>query len=129
MFRVDGSPIVRTYLKFNVNGIAGTVTNVTLRVFANSALNAGYDVFSVSDTSWIESGTGGITFNNAPPLAATKTGSSGPISAGTWTSVNVTALISGNGTISIALTTTSSTALSMQSRTGANPPQLVITTN
>ena len=33
----------------------------------------------------------------------------------------------GNGTISIALTTTSSTALSMQSRTGANPPQLVVT--
>ena len=120
---------MRTYLKFNVNGIAGTVTNVTLRVFANSALNAGYDVFSVSDTSWIESGTGGITFNNAPPLAATKTGSSGPVSAGTWTTVNVTALVSGNGTISIALTTTSSTALSMQSRTGANPPQLVITTN
>ena len=127
IIRVDASPTVRTYLKFNVNGVPGTATQATLRVFANSALNTGYDVFAVSDTSWIESGTGGITYTNAPPLAATKTGSSGPVSAGTWTTVNVTALISGNGTISIALTTTSSTALSMQSRTGANPPQLIVT--
>ena len=38
----------------------------------------GYDVFSVANTSWIESGAGSITFNNVPAPAATKTGSSGP---------------------------------------------------
>jgi hypothetical protein len=63
-----------------------------------------------------------------PALAGNKTGSSGPVTGGTWTTVNVTALVSGNGTISIALATTSSTNLSMSSKEGANAPQLVVTT-
>ena len=124
--RVDGSPMVRTYLTFTLTGVSGTVTNATLRVFANSAQSVGYDVYSVSDTSWTEAG---LTWNNAPTLAATKTGSSGAVAAGTWTTVNVTALVSGNGTISVALVTTSTTALSMSSKEGANAPQLVVTTS
>ena len=127
--RVDSSPTLRTYLKFTLSGLTGTVNQATLRVFANTAQSTGYDVFGVSDTSWIESGAGGINFNNAPPLAATKTGSSGTVFAQTWTTVNVTPLVSGNGTITIALTTTNTIALAMQSRTGGtNPPQLVVTT-
>ena len=123
--RVDSSPTIRTYLKFTLSGLTGTVNQATLRVFATSAQSTGYDVFAVSDTSWIESGAGSLNFNNAPPLAATKTGSSGPVFAGTWTTVNVTPLVSGNGTITIALTTTNTIALAMQSRTGGtNPPQL-----
>ena len=128
--RVDSSPTIRTYLKFTLSGLTGTVNQATLRVFATSAQPTGYDVFAVSDTSWIESGAGSLTFNNAPPLAATKTGSSGPVFAGTWTTVNVTPLVSGNGTITIALTTTNTIALAMQSRTGGtNPPQLIVTTS
>ena len=53
------------------------MTNATLRVFATMAQAQGYDVFSVANTSWIESGAGSINFNNAPALAATKSGSSG----------------------------------------------------
>ena len=123
--RVDGSPTVRSYLKFSLNGLSGAVTRATLRVYANSRQSTGYDVFSVPDTSWTELG---ITFNNAPALAGTKTGSSGRITAGTWTTVDVTPLVTGNGTFSIALTTTSSTAVNLSSREGANPPQLVVTT-
>ena len=33
--RVDATPTVRSYLRFNVSGLTGTVTNATLRVFAN----------------------------------------------------------------------------------------------
>ena len=105
------------------------MNQATLRVFATSAQSTGYDVFAVADTSWIESGAGSLNYNNAPPLDATKTGSSGPVFAGTWTTVNVTPLVTGNGTITIALTTTNTTALAMQSRTGTNPPQLIATTN
>jgi len=123
--RVDGSPDVRSYLRFNVQGLSGTVTSATLRVYANSALSAGYDAHGVSDNSWTESG---ITYNNAPPQGSV-IGSSGSVSSNTWTSVNVTAYITGNGTYNLGLATTNSTALSLASReSGANAPQLVIQT-
>ena len=124
--RVDGSPKVRSYLKFSLTGLSGTVTKVSLRLYATSSQSTGYDVFSVSETSWTETG---ITGSNAPAPAASKTGSSGKVSKNTWTTVDVTSLVAGNGTISIALTTPSSTALSLSSREGANPPQLVVTTS
>ena len=85
--RVDGSPVVRSYLRFNLAGVSGTVTNATLRLYANTGLPAGYDVYGVADNTWGETT---IKDSNAPPLAGTKTGSSGAVTAGTWTSVNVT---------------------------------------
>jgi len=123
--RVDGSPDVRSYLRFNVQGLSGSVTSATLRVYANSSLSTGYDARGVSDSTWTESG---ITYNNAPPVGSV-IGSSGSISSGSWTSVNVTTYITGNGTYNLGLTTSSSTALSLASReSGANAPQLVIQT-
>jgi hypothetical protein len=121
--RVDGSPVVRSYLTFNVTGVSGTVTSATLRVFATSAQSTGYDAYSVADTTWGETT---ITDANAPLFGATKLGSSGKVTASTWTSVDVTSAVHGNGPVSFGLSTTNSTALAMSSRTGANPPQLVI---
>jgi len=123
--RVDGSPDVRSYLRFNVQGLSGAVTSATLRVYANSAVTAGYDARSVADNTWVESS---ITYNNAPPVGNVL-GSSGSVTSNTWTSVNVTAYITGNGTYNLGLTTSGSTALSLASReSGANAPQLVIQT-
>jgi hypothetical protein len=122
--RVDASPVVRSFLRFNVSGLTGTVTNATLRVWANSAQSTGYDAYSVADSTWGETT---VTDSNAPPFGA-KLGSSGKVAASTWTSVDVTSAVSGNGTYSFGLSTTNSTALGMSSRTGGNPPQLVITT-
>ena len=123
--RVDGSPTVRSYLRFNIQGLSGTVTSATLRVYANSALSAGYDAYRVSDNTWTETG---ITYNNAPAFG-TAIGSSGSISANTWTSVNITSYITGNGTYNLGLATSNSTALSLASReAGANVPQIVVQT-
>ena len=123
--RVDGSPVVRSYLRFNVTGLSGTVTNATLRVWANSAQTTGYDAYPVADNTW-----GETTINNSnAPIFGAKLGSSGKVTASTWTSVDVTAAVSGNGTYSFGLSTTNATALGLSSRTGANPPQLVITTS
>jgi len=123
--RVDGSPDVRSYLRFNVQGLSGTVTSATLRVYANSAVTAGYDAHSLSDNTWVESA---ITYNNAPPLGGIL-GSSGNVNSNTWTSVNVTSYITGNGTYNLGLTTSGGTALSLASReAGANAPQFVIQT-
>jgi hypothetical protein len=120
--RVDASPVVRSFLRFTVSGVSGTVTSATLRVWANSAQSTGYDAFSVADNTWGETA---ITDANAPPFGA-KLGSSGAAVTGTWTTINVTSAITGNGTFSFGLSTTNSTALSLSAREGVNSPQLVV---
>jgi hypothetical protein len=124
-FRVDGSPIVRTYIRFNVQGLSGTITRVSLRVFANSSSGSGYAVSGVSDNTWTEAA---INYNNAPPVGGAA-GSSSGFNGGVWTTVDITSLVAGNGTISLALTTSGSTAISLASReTGAKAPQLIVET-
>jgi hypothetical protein len=123
--RADASPDVHSYLRFNVQGLNGPVTRATLRVFANSSLSAGYQALRVSDNTWVEST---VNYNNAPAVGSL-IGSSGAVSANTWTTVDVTSFITGNGVFSLALNTTSSTAISLSSRElGANSPQLIIET-
>ena len=123
--RVDGSPVVHSYLKFDLSGLSGTVTSAVLHVYANSAQSKGYDVYPVADTSWSETG---IDWNNAPPFGSAKIGSSGSVKANTWTSVDVTSAVTTGGILSFGLSTTSRRTLSLSSREGANPPQLVVTT-
>ncbi len=122
--RVDGSPVQRSYLRFNVQSISGAVTQATLRIYANSSQGTGYTVSRVASNTWGEST---ITYNNAPALGSA-IGASGPAVAGTWTSVDVTAYVTGNGAYSFALTTSNATALSLASRQATNKPQLVIST-
>ncbi len=122
--RVDGDPLKRGYLRFTVAGLSGTVTKATLRLFANSSQSSGYTVSRVASNSWSEST---ITYGNAPAIGSA-IGASGPAAAGTWTAVDVTSYVTGNGAYSFALTTASSTALSLASREATNKPQLVIVT-
>lgn len=124
--RVDGSPILRSYLRFDLQGISDPVVAATLRIFANSNHRQGYSAYAVADTMWGETS---ITYANAPAMSATSTGSSGRVTTGTWTEVDVTPLVSGNGAISVGIATTGSTALALASReSGANAPQLVVVT-
>jgi acid phosphatase type 7 len=116
---------VHSYLKFNVTGLPGPVKTATLRIFANSTSTTGVETRGVADTTWGETT---ITYANMPAMAATVTGTSGPIpTASTWINVDVTALINGNGTFSLGVDTTNATAISFASReTGANAPQLIV---
>ena len=123
--RVDGSPIVRSYLRFNVQGLSGSATSATLRVYANSSQSVGFDVRGVSSNSWGESS---ITYNNAPAISPTVADFSGPVLAGNWYELDVTSLVAGNGVVSLALTTSHTTALSLGSRESANAPQLLVDT-
>ncbi len=124
--RVDGSPILQSYLRFDVQGLSGTVTQATLLIFANSASTSGVVANSVSDNTWTETT---ITYNNAPPLGAALA-SSGPFGTGVWITMDVTSYITGNGTYNLGLMTPGSTAVSLASReSGANAPQLIIETS
>ncbi len=124
--KIDGSPEKRAYLRFNASGLAGAVTQATLRVYANNSLSAGITAKRVADNSWGETT---ITYSNAPAVG-TAIASSGAITAGTWVSLDVTSFVTGNGAYSLALTSTNTTepSLSLASRESTNQPQLVITT-
>jgi len=123
--RADASPDVHSYLRFNVQGLSGTVTQATLRVYANSSSSLGCSANSVNDNTWSEAT---LNYNNAPPVGGALD-SSGLFGANVWVDLDVTAYITGNGIYNLALTTSSSTALSLASReAGANAPQLIVET-
>jgi hypothetical protein len=125
LLRADGSPIMRSYLRFNLQGINGTVRRVTLRIYANSASSAGYNIGNVTDNTWTEST---INYNNAPAIG-TSVGTSDAFGAGVWTTVDVTSLVTGNGTLNLGLYTTSATAISFNSQQSSiNGPQLIVET-
>jgi Calcineurin-like phosphoesterase len=123
--RVDGSPITRSYLRFVVSGLAGgTVQSAVLRIYANSANTTGFAVHSVADNNWTESG---ITYANSPALGSV-INSSLPFSGGAWVEVNITSVVTADGTYNLAIDTTNSTNTSLASReVTANAPQLVVT--
>jgi hypothetical protein len=121
--RIDGSPVVRTYIKFNVTGVTGTVSSATLEIYANSAQSTGFEVHKVQDTSWTETS---VNYNNAPSYDGEVLGTSGPLKAATWYSVDVAPAISGNGSYSFLLLTAGSTAASLASRESGNSPHLDI---
>ena len=118
--RADGSPDVRSYLRFDLQGMGGTVVSATLDIYANSGSSTGFDVRGVADSNWSESL---INYSNAPSTGSVA-GSSGSFGADSWTNIDVTSLISGNGVVSLALTTAGSTAMSLASRedSGMDPP-------
>jgi PKD repeat protein len=117
----------RSYLKFSVTGLTGTVQSVKLRLFVNDASADGGSVYPVG-TGWTETGTGSITWNNAPALPGSPLRAIGATTAlGTWTEVDLgAAAVTGNGTYAFAIASASSNSAYYSSRNGTNAPQLVI---
>lgn len=124
--RADGSPVVRTYVQFAVEGVDAPVTRAFLRVYPNSNSSDGFAVRPVADSSWREQT---LTYADAPAVSPIAAARSGPLAAGEWKAVDVTSLVGGNGTLSLALTTSSSAAVALSSReSGARSPELVVET-
>jgi acid phosphatase type 7 len=127
---VDNSPIKRMFLKFSVTNVSGTVTSAKLRIHSDdvsgAASNNGGTFRSMTNTTWSETG---VTYNNQPAINGATLGSIGAVVRNTWYEVNVAAYVTGNGTYSIGVTSSSSDGADYDSReTGGTSPQLVITT-
>jgi hypothetical protein len=120
--RIDASPETNSYLRFNVQGVNGAVTQATLRIYTQSTSSNGYAVHQVADTSW-----GELTLNggNAPALG-TVLNSSGAITANNYVDVDVTGYVTGNGLLSFGLSTAETSLIQVTSREGGNPPELVV---
>jgi hypothetical protein len=122
--REDGSPTVRTYVRFTVSGLPGTVTKATLRFYAKSSNSSPSTGYAVASTTWSETST---SWRNAPAVAAAL-GQSGAVKSGAWISIDVSKAVAGPGTYSFALAESSSTANAFASREAgsATAPQLVV---
>jgi hypothetical protein len=122
--RADASPVVNTYLRFDVASLTG-ITNAKLRIYANSASTQGLVVYAVPDDNW---GEMALNYTNAPALAGKLGESLAAITASSWVTVDVSSYITGNGMYSFWVATPGTTAISLASReSGANAPQLVVT--
>ena len=121
---LQATAVMRSYLRFAIQRMSGTVRRATLRMFANSNSSTGYEVAPIADNSWKESS---ITNSNAPTFnnAIARSGSFG---AAVWTSVDITPLVGGNSPFSIVLTTTRSTGFNLASRESGIMTELVIET-
>ena len=112
----------RAYLKFTVAGLSGTITKATFKIYTQTSSGSGYELHQVADNSWVEPG---LTYSNHPAVGAT-IGTAVNFTANTWTSVDATTYIKGNGTFSVEMNATSTSLKQYTSKEGTNPPQLVV---
>ena len=120
--RIDASPETNSYLRFDVQGVTGTVTQATLRIYTQSTSGVGYSAHEVADNSW---GEFTINGNNAPALGSVLN-SSGAITANNFVDIDVTGYVTGNGLLSFGLSTAETSLIQVSSREGSNPPELVV---
>lgn len=114
---------VTSYVKFDVTGLSGAPTKVLLRVNTYSA-SPGLQVWGAAN-DWTETG---ITATNAPAMT-TLLGSMPDVTNNAWTELDVTGVVTANGTYTFGFTTTKTTVKSFASReTGATGPQLSVDT-
>jgi hypothetical protein len=126
-FSVDNKPVSHGLLKFDVVGTS-SITSVKLRLYCVDAAPLGGTFYSTgSGTSWIETT---VTWNDAPPTVGASYGSlPTPVKVGIWYEVDLTSLVTGNGTYSLRITSTSTNGAdyATKERPGAFAPQLVVT--
>jgi fibronectin type 3 domain-containing protein len=120
--RTDGSPQMISYLRFNVTGAQSQISSATLRIYGTSK-SQGFSVYAVADPSW---GEKTVTYNNRPALGALVATSPADSGAG-WVGVDVSSLVTGNGTVDLALVSDAGTQSAYSSREAAsNQPVLVV---
>ena len=103
--RVDASPIYDTLLEFNVTGIGTeTIDTAILRVYTVQESVSGGDVYGTDNSVW---DMDAVTWNTAPVIDEDPVGSLGVVSLASWHEVDVTSLITGDGLVTLRISSTS----------------------
>lgn len=121
---VDAAPYAESYLRFDVSGISQPVGRVTLRLWVVNDTDEAPTVWMSPNTTWTELG---VTWNNRPALDAVASIGSGEVEVDTWLEYNLSGLVRGNGTYTIALLPNSTDGIEVASRDAdENQPELLI---
>lgn len=123
--RIDAAPSARGYLRFDVEGLTRPVAKATLEVFARTrADRRGIELRRVSRRRGWREAT--LSHRNSPRVGR-RVSRTGSFRRGRWISLDATALVAGNGAVSMAITTRSRAARRLASRTrSAHAPRLVV---
>jgi hypothetical protein len=121
---VDGDPVMRTFLRFNIPELPAEVDRATLHIHAEARNRHGFSVHHVGDNSW---GEYDVTFANQPGINGGPVGVSDAFGANEIVRVDVTAAVQSSGPVSFALVSDGDTRLKFTSREGGAPgPQLTL---
>jgi len=115
-----GSQAKLTYLRFEVSGLSRAPSSAKLRLYVKDASEGTLEVQRVTG-SWSEST---ITWENAPAPSGAVVASGR--AAGGWILLDLGSTITGNGTYSFVIATSSSDAAKFASRETKNAPALIL---
>ncbi len=121
----------RSYFKFNVTGVSGSVQSALLRLYVTGSSVDGGGVYSVSNnyagknTPWDENG---LTAANAPQVSGSPMQNVGAVSSGGYVEWDISAAVSGNGSFSFGISSNSGDQAKYYTREGTHKPELVIQT-
>jgi hypothetical protein len=122
---VGSSPVVESYVRFDVRNVVGSVQRARLRLWDTDATVDGPAVYP-SATGWQEKK---VTWSSRPVRTGPVLADLGNVPAGAWAEFDVTPLVTGNGTYSFELVATSADAAAFSSREQRGfGPQLVVET-
>ena len=115
--RQSGTSEMNGYVKFEIADIPGPIYSATLRLYSMHDHQA--EVFRVDDVSWAENS---MTWSNRPSMGDSI--ASVAVFADTWMEVDVSDVVTNNGTYAFGLETASGSYRSFSSREGAYDPVL-----
>jgi acid phosphatase type 7 len=121
--RVDGAPVVRSYVRFDFAGLTGRRVSARLSLNPLTSNPVGL-VVRLAPGGWAEHR---ITYASAPPPGP-RIGLSGPVSPGVRVSIDVTRFVRGRRELDLALAGTSSQQIALADREqGGFGPRLIVT--
>ena len=114
---------LHTYLKFTVSG-AGAVNGATLRLFVTESSVDGGSLYLVPVNTWSEAS---LSWSNKPEPSGGPIDTLGAVAANTWVELDVSSVVTGNGTYSFALINANNDVARYRSSEAATgDPELVL---
>ncbi len=120
-----------SYFKFDVSGLSGPAQSASFRLYVSGASDDGGRLYTVSNdfkdsaTAWTEDK---LTAGNAPSITGSPVAALGPVQSGSVVEIDLTSVITGNGTFSFALRGESTDQAKYHTREGDVPPELIVQT-
>jgi len=124
--QADGDTVQTSYIRFTVSGVTRPIQSVKLRVFCTTNGTNNGPAAYLADSNWVESGSGGVTWDTQPALLSGAADNKGAIAVSTWAEYDVTSLVTSDGTYTLALVADGNDGVTFSSREGGSPPQLAI---
>ena len=125
-FEADNSPVKHGLIRFHVIGVGSQpIAKVTLRVFVTDSSSYGGTFTDVMDPNWNETT---VTWNNAPLGDGGIVAIVNDVSRDTWIEIDVTGWITGDGPVSLRISSFANNGVDYASKEHAsgNTPELII---